>query len=88
MEGSIRCSANYDPLTSISFLERSAIVYGDNLSIVYGDDARYTWKQTLQRCTKIASAISHLGVSPGDVSEGFGFLTLDNFSSNSSGIRS
>ncbi|KAI9074470.1 hypothetical protein K1719_043589 [Acacia pycnantha] len=67
MEGSIRCSANYVPLTPISFLERSAIVYGDNLSVVYGDDVRYTWKQTLQRCTKIASAISLLGVSPGDV---------------------
>ncbi|KAK4284982.1 hypothetical protein QN277_001739 [Acacia crassicarpa] len=67
MEGSIRCSANYVPLTPISFLERSAIVYGDNLSVVYGDNVRYTWKQTLQRCTKIASAISLLGVSPGDV---------------------
>nr|GMD93795.1 probable acyl-activating enzyme 1, peroxisomal [Ipomoea batatas] len=29
MEGTTRCSANYIPLTPISFLERSALVYGD-----------------------------------------------------------
>ncbi|KAI4324250.1 hypothetical protein L6164_023804 [Bauhinia variegata] len=66
MEGTIRCSANYVPLTLISFLQRSAIVYGDRASIVYGN-VSYTWRQTLQRCTKLASAIFQLGVSRGDV---------------------
>ncbi|KAI4324249.1 hypothetical protein L6164_023803 [Bauhinia variegata] len=66
MEGSIRCSANYVPLTPISFLERSAIVYSDRLSIVYGN-VRYTWRETLERCTKLACGIAQLGISRGDV---------------------
>lgn len=66
MEGVVRCSANYVPLSPISFLKRSAVVYGDRLSIVDGD-VRYTWRETLQRCTKLASALSQLGISNGDV---------------------
>ncbi|KAK6939067.1 AMP-binding enzyme, C-terminal domain [Dillenia turbinata] len=66
MEGTIRCPANYVPLTPISFLERSAIVYGERFSVIYGD-VRYTWKETHTRCVKLASALSQFGVSPGDV---------------------
>ncbi|XP_027361521.1 probable acyl-activating enzyme 1, peroxisomal [Abrus precatorius] len=66
MEGIIRCSANYVPLTPISFLERSAVVYRDRPSVVFGD-VTYTWAQTHQRCIKLASAISKLGVSRRDV---------------------
>ncbi|KAI3424008.1 uncharacterized protein J3R85_010657 [Psidium guajava] len=66
VEGMIRCSANYVPLTPISFLERSAVVYRDRLSVVYGD-VRYTWGETLRRCVKLASALDGLGVSRGDV---------------------
>ncbi|XP_050365521.1 butanoate--CoA ligase AAE1-like [Argentina anserina] len=66
MEGAIRCSANYVPLSPISFLERSAIVYKDRTSIVYGSIV-YTWRETLERCTRLASALSQLGISRGDV---------------------
>ncbi|XP_062020026.1 butanoate--CoA ligase AAE1 [Rosa rugosa] len=66
MEGAIRCSANYVPLSPISFLERSAMVYRDRPSVVYGDIV-YTWRQTLERCTRLASALSQLGISRGDV---------------------
>ncbi|KAL5098741.1 hypothetical protein RYX36_003068 [Vicia faba] len=66
MEGTIQCTANYVPLTPISFLERSAVVYHNNLSIAYGD-VTYTWSQTHQRCIKLASSISQFGVSPRDV---------------------
>ncbi|KAL5557737.1 hypothetical protein UlMin_033948 [Ulmus minor] len=66
MEGSIRCSANFVPLSPINFLDRSAIVYRDRASIVYGD-VQFTWGETLQRCTKLASALAHLGISRGDV---------------------
>ncbi|CAB4289336.1 unnamed protein product [Prunus armeniaca] len=66
MEGSIRCSANYIPLSPISFLERSAIVYRDRPSVVYGSII-YTWRETLERCTRLASALSQLGISRGDV---------------------
>ncbi|GAU12440.1 hypothetical protein TSUD_229740 [Trifolium subterraneum] len=66
MEGTIQCTANYVPLTPISFLERSAIVYRDNISIIY-NDVTFTWSQTHQRCIRLASSISQLGVSPRDV---------------------
>ncbi|CAK8539280.1 unnamed protein product [Lathyrus sativus] len=66
MEGTVQCKANYVPLTPISFLERSAVVYHNNLSIAYRD-VTYTWSQTHQRCIKLASSISQLGVSPRDV---------------------
>ena len=66
MEGMVKCSANYVPLTPISFLERSAIVYRDRVSVIYGD-VKYTWKETHERCIRLASALAHLGISPGDV---------------------
>ncbi|GAV63468.1 AMP-binding domain-containing protein/DUF4009 domain-containing protein [Cephalotus follicularis] len=66
MDGMIKCSANYVPLTPISFLQRSAIVYRDRLSVVYGD-VKFTWKETRERCIKLASALPRFGISPGDV---------------------
>ncbi|GMI68249.1 hypothetical protein like AT2G17650 [Hibiscus trionum] len=65
-EGLRRCSANYVPLSPISFLERAAKVYRDRTSLVYGSH-KFTWNQTLQRCLKLASALSQLGISRGDV---------------------
>ncbi|OVA11980.1 AMP-dependent synthetase/ligase [Macleaya cordata] len=67
MEGLVRCSANYVPLSPISFLERSASVYRDRTSIVYGSTVKYTWKETRDRCVKLASALTQLGISRGDV---------------------
>ena len=66
MEGLIQCSANYVPLSPICFLERAAVVYGDKDSIIYGT-VRYTWRDTLQRCVNLASALSRLEIFPGDV---------------------
>lgn len=66
MEGLVQCSANCVPLSPISFLERSSRVYRDRVSIVYGS-LRYTWRETHERCLKLASALTQLGVSRGDV---------------------
>lgn len=66
MEGLIRCSANYVPLTPISFLERAAKAYRDTTSVVYGS-VKYTWEDTHERCLKLASALTQLGISRGDV---------------------
>ena len=66
MEGLVRCKANYAPLSPISFLERSATVYRDRTSVVYGS-LKFTWAETHQRCLKLASALSQLGISRGDV---------------------
>ncbi|KAM7523994.1 hypothetical protein LguiA_013896 [Lonicera macranthoides] len=67
MEGLAKCSANYVPLSPISFLERSAVVYRDRASIVYGEEVKYNWGETYTRCVKLASALNQLGISRGDV---------------------
>lgn len=66
MEGLLKCSANNVPLSPISFLERSAVVYRDRVSVVYGN-VKYTWGETLRRCVRLASALSHIGIGRGDV---------------------
>ncbi|CAI9108144.1 OLC1v1007675C1 [Oldenlandia corymbosa var. corymbosa] len=66
MEGTVKCPANYLPLTPISFLERSAIVYRDRISVVHGD-INFTWAQTRERCVRLASALHQLGISRHDV---------------------
>ncbi|TYI39656.1 hypothetical protein ES332_A02G109700v1 [Gossypium tomentosum] len=63
MEGSIKCSANFVPLTPITFLDRAAVIYPDSVSLVHGD-VKYTWKQTRQRCVRLASALAQLGIAP------------------------
>ncbi|CAK9164927.1 unnamed protein product [Ilex paraguariensis] len=73
MEGLLQCSANYVPLSPISFLERSAKVYRDRTSVVYGS-VKYTWGETHTRCVKLASALTQLGISRGDVS-GWGLVS-------------
>ncbi|PON50001.1 Propionate-CoA ligase [Parasponia andersonii] len=72
MEGLVRCSANHVPLSPIGFLERSSKAYRDNTSLVYGS-LRYTWAETRQRCLKLASALTQLGISRGDVVATFSY---------------
>jgi len=60
-----KSSANYVPLTPLSFLERSAYVYPSRLAVVYGQ-RRFTWKETYARCRRLASALVKRGVKPGD----------------------
>ncbi|GMP26981.1 hypothetical protein CsSME_00003180 [Camellia sinensis var. sinensis] len=58
VEGLVRCPANHIPLSPITFLERSAKVYRDRTSLVYGS-VKYTWKETHERCLRLASALTH-----------------------------
>ncbi len=58
-------SANYTPLTPLSFLERAAKVYPHRAAVVHGD-SQFTWAQTYARCRRLASALQRRGVSPGD----------------------
>ncbi|HEY9530016.1 MAG TPA: acyl-CoA synthetase [Burkholderiales bacterium] len=60
-----RNAANFAPLTPLSFIERAAGVYPDRLAVVHGRQ-RFTWKQTYQRCRRLASALAKRGVAPGD----------------------
>ncbi|GLT44697.1 hypothetical protein SLA2020_185820 [Shorea laevis] len=65
MEGGAQCLANSAPLTPVIFLERAARVYGDKVSIVYGE-VSFSWRETHERCLKVASALVQMGISRGD----------------------
>src|ERR1700687_830082 len=57
--------ANYVPLTPIAFLLRSASVYPDRLAVAYGA-RRYSWREALERCRRLAGALTARGVRRGD----------------------
>src|SRR5690349_10185071 len=58
-------AANYVPLSPIGFLLRSAAVYPNRISVVHGE-RRYTWRQSLERCRHLASALAGHGIGAGD----------------------
>lgn len=60
-----QCAANYTALSPISYLERSAFVYPNKIATVNGD-VRRTWKETLDRCRQLASALTKVGVKKGE----------------------
>ncbi len=58
-------AANYVPLSPIGFLVRSAAVYPNRLALVHGE-RRYSWREALERCRRLASALAARGVGQGD----------------------
>jgi fatty-acyl-CoA synthase len=56
-----RNAANYVPLTPVSFLTRAASAFADKVAVIDGG-RRYTYRQLLERCTRLASALAGLGV--------------------------
>ena len=60
-----KSAANYVPLTPIGFLVRSASVYPNRLAVVHGE-RRYNWREALERCRRLASALTARGVGRGD----------------------
>ncbi len=57
--------ANYVPLSPLGFLERSARIFPDRISLIHGDQ-HYKWKDTYRRCQQLASALTELGVKRND----------------------
>ncbi len=57
--------ANFVPLTPIGFLLRSASVYPDGVAVVHGE-RRYSWREALDRCRRLAAALAAAGVGRGD----------------------
>ena len=58
-------SANYTPLTPLSFLARSATVYPDKTAIIDGE-RRIVYREFFARCRRLASALRQQGVGVGD----------------------
>ena len=60
-----RRTANFAPLTPISFLERTAAVFPDRLAWTHGTDSA-SYGLFRDRCRRLASALVKRGVRPGD----------------------
>ena len=58
-------TANYVPLSPLSFISRAKDIYPNYESLVYGKRS-YTWVETYNRCTKFASALEKQGIGKGD----------------------
>ncbi|HUZ73921.1 MAG TPA: AMP-binding protein [Stellaceae bacterium] len=59
------CAANYQPLTPLTFLLRSADVFPDRVAVIHGN-RRFTWREHAERCRRLAGALMAAGVEPGD----------------------
>ncbi|MFW6081162.1 MAG: long-chain-fatty-acid--CoA ligase [Desulfosalsimonas sp.] len=58
-------SVNYDPLTPVRFLERSAGVFAENTAVVHGDTRR-TYAEFYGRVRCLAAALADAGIEKGD----------------------
>ena len=61
-----KCDANFVPLSPLSHLRRAASVFANHLAVTYGDH-RVTYREYYARCSQLASGLTKLGVSSGDV---------------------
>jgi fatty-acyl-CoA synthase len=60
-----RTPANYQPLTPLSFLPRTASAHPDVVAIIHGN-SRFTYSEFYARSRKLASALANEGVGRGD----------------------
>src|SRR6516164_4371720 len=58
-------SANFAPLTPLTFIAWSAYVYPRHLAVIHGA-RRLTWGETYARCRRLASALADRGIGVGD----------------------
>ncbi|KAA0910922.1 acyl-CoA synthetase [Pusillimonas sp. ANT_WB101] len=68
-QGLPKTPANYAPISPLSFIERSASVYPDQLAVIHGTGPsalRRTWAEVYARCRQLASALSKDGIGKGD----------------------
>lgn len=57
--------ANHIALSPLSFIQRTASVYGQHPAVIHGA-IRRNWQQTYERCCRLASALSGRGIGKGD----------------------
>jgi fatty-acyl-CoA synthase len=57
--------ANFAALSPVSFVERTAEVFGDMPAVVHGA-RHHTWAQVRERSARLAAALRALGIGPGD----------------------
>ncbi|MBI2718227.1 MAG: acyl-CoA synthetase [Rhizobiales bacterium] len=60
-----KTAANYQPLTPLTFLARSAAVYPEHVAIIHGRQ-RLTYAQFYARCRQLGSALAKAGIGKGE----------------------
>lgn len=58
-------TTNYEPLSPLAFLERSAFVYPDKKAIIYNDQS-FTYAEFKDRVQRFATALKQQGIEKGD----------------------
>jgi len=58
-------SANYTPLSPLTFIRRAASVYPKRTAVIHGAVCR-NWAHTYERCRRLASALQNRGISKND----------------------
>jgi len=58
-------NVNFNVLSPVNFLSRSADVYPEKTAVVYGD-LRFTYKEFQKRVNRLANALSNIGIGKGD----------------------
>ena len=71
-------SANFVPLTPLTFLKRARDIFPNYEAIVY-EDRVYTWTDVYKRCVKFASALTKIGIKKGDTVSFLAFNTPEIF---------
>lgn len=61
----MKTGVNYEPLSPLSFLQRSAFVYPDKVAVIHGDK-KYTYAEFHRRVLRLASALQNAGINKGD----------------------
>ncbi|MCV2882904.1 long-chain-fatty-acid--CoA ligase [Actibacterium sp. XHP0104] len=61
-----KCAANHVPMTPLSHLRRATDVFPDRIALI-DRSRRFTYTQLHERVSRLASALTQLGVKPGDV---------------------
>ncbi len=59
------CPANYEQLSPLRFIERTAQIHPEALAVVH-DGVRRGWAETYARCRRIAGALAGRGIGKGD----------------------
>jgi acyl-CoA synthetase (AMP-forming)/AMP-acid ligase II len=60
-----RNPANYQPLTPLTFLDRSASVYPSKTAVIHGE-TKFSYREFYDRCRRLASALARRGIGEGD----------------------
>ena len=60
-----RNAANYQPLTPLTHLERTASTYPDTIAVIHGK-ARINYAEFYRRCRRLASALAGRGIKKND----------------------